>query len=131
MATLLPSTTLAAAVAAQLSEEFIVDGATAISLTAKFVRAAGGTTAKFWIQTSVDGLVWADIANFAFTTSSLNKAAAVTESVAHTHATILDGTLGDNLILNGYLGNRFRVKYTTTGTYTGASTIEISADFKV
>ena len=131
MATLLPSTTLAGAVTGSLSDIVTIENAVAVSLTAKFVRAAGGTTAKFWVQTSIDGDVWADIANFAFTTASLNKAAALSINIAHTHATIIDGTLADNTVLNGRLGNKYRVKYTTTGTYTGASSIEINADFKV
>ena len=131
MATLLPSIVLAAAVANQLSETTTVENVVAVSLTAKFVRAAGGATAKAWVQTSTDGDAWADVCSFAFTTTSLNKAAALTQNVAHTHATIVDAALADNTLLNGRLANKYRVKYTTTGTYTGASSLEITADFKV
>ena len=38
-----------------------------------------------------------------------------------------DGTLADNTCVNGFLGDLFRVKLTTVGTYTGASSLTIVA----
>lgn len=130
MSTLLPSTTITTAVSGSTSPVATVENAVAVSLTCQFGYGSGGTSAKAWVQTSVDGDVWTDIACFAFTTTSLNKVAAVSMNIAHTHATATDATLGDNSIANGRLGNQFRVKYTTTGTYAGGTTLEVTADFK-
>lgn len=41
--------------------------------------------------------------------------------------TVKDGTLADNSILDGALGDRLRVKYSTTGTYGDSSSIKIDA----
>lgn len=102
-----------------------------ISLEAKFVRAGGGTTCKVWVQTSLDGgETWFDIASFAFTTTSSNKLQAVRIDPATplTPATVpASATLTDDTVLNGILGDRLRTIMTTTGTYTGASSIEVHA----
>ena len=101
-----------------------------LELVASFVYGSGGTTAKFWVQTTIDGTIWHDIANFAFTTASLNKEASCLGLAAHTHRTVTDVTLADNTVINGFLGNKLRVKYTTTGTYAGDTTIEIRGTLK-
>jgi hypothetical protein len=38
-----------------------------------------------------------------------------------------DGTSADNATVNGVLGDRVRVKYITTGTYSGATSIAVYA----
>jgi hypothetical protein len=94
---------------------------------ATFTYGSGGTTAKFWLQTSFDaGVTWVDVANFAFTTSTartIHSVRSATAVAANYVAT--DGTLADNTIKDGLLGDRLRVKYTTTGTYAGGTTIQI------
>ena len=126
---LLPQTTIAAAVAAQLSGVQYFQGAlnSILTLQATFAYGAGGTTTKAWVQTTFDGgATWMDIANFAFTTAAgkrlfnLIRGAAVTSI-----ATPTDGTLADNTVVNGFIGPALRVKYTTTGTYTGATNLTI------
>jgi hypothetical protein len=131
--TLLPSTTLAAAVTAR-AEDFAYVPREAVSLTVEaiFVRAGGGTTAKAWVQTSFDGgTTWVDVMNFAFTTTtgSAVSSVRVTTAVAANY-TPTDGTLADNTIKDGLLGDRVRVKWTTTGTYTGASSIKLVGVFQ-
>lgn len=89
---------------------------------------SGGTTAKAYVQTSLDGgTTWVDIACFAFTTATASKVSALTAHVAPgTQAfTPTDGTLTDNTVVNGVLGDRFRCKLTTTGTYAGGTTIAV------
>jgi hypothetical protein len=90
--------------------------------------AGGGTTAKAWVQTSLDGgSTWMDIASFAFTTTTATRAYHLTPAAVTSIATPTDGSLADNTAVNGFLGDRFRVKLTTTGTYTGASSFVIYA----
>lgn len=97
---------------------------------ATFTYGSGGTTAKFWVQTSYDGgLTWADVMNFAFTTATADKLSAVNTYTPPTaQATAqTDGTLADNTVYQGALGNAIRLKYTTTGTYAGSTSISINA----
>jgi len=93
---------------------------------AKFVYGSGGTSCKAYVQTSLDsGVTWVDIASFAFLLATATKVSAVTMQVALGAAvTPTDGTLADNTIVNGLLGDRLRIKYVVTGTYAG-STLEV------
>ncbi len=101
-----------------------------LSVEANFVYGSGGTTVDVWLQTSLDGgSNWIDIAQFAFLTTSLRKVhtVAIDAVVAtRTNVTPLDGTLGDNLIQDGILGDRLRVKLTTVGTYAGDTTLTVN-----
>jgi len=100
----------------------------ALALYASFVRAAGGTSAKAWVQTSLDGgTSWADIASFAFATTSGDRMYNLTAAAVTSIATPGDAALADNTAVNGFLGALYRVKLTTVGTYTGASTFKIWA----
>lgn len=121
--------TLAAAVAADVTAGvFPIDRAESLTLHAICTVAGGGTTAKAWVQTSFDGgTTWMDIANFAFTTSTATRLYHLTPAAVTSIATPVDGTLADNTVVNGFLGDRLRVKLTTTGTYTGASSLVIRA----
>ena len=127
---IVPTTTISTAVTGVLSDEFpLQPNLKAFALQAVFLYGSGGTTVKAWIQTSLDaGVTWIDIANFAFTTSALRKVTAINPGiVAAAPATPTDGTLGDNLLVNGILGDRCRCKWTTTGTYAGATSLTITA----
>lgn len=96
-------------------------------IEAIFVRAAGGTSCKVYIQTSLDnGVTWIDIMCFAFTTTTITKISkvlAVTSLTANTTPT--DLTLTDNTILDGVIGDQIRAKYVVVGTYTGESSLAI------
>ncbi len=124
--------TLAGAVTADVTSGVIPapNGGRVESLTlfAEFVRAGGGTTAQAWVQTSFDGgTTWMDIACFAFATTTANRAYHLTPVAVTSIATPTDGTLSDNTAVNGFLGDRYRVKLTTVGTYSGASSFAIYA----
>lgn len=86
---------------------------------AAFDHGSGGTSAKFYIQSSLDKEVsWFDVICFAFTTSSARKLASATlgdEEVNPENAE--DGTLPDNTTFHGVLGDVFRVKYKIVGVY--------------
>ena len=67
-----------------------------------------------------------DIMCFAFTTAAATKMSAVYAGIALGAAvTPTDGSLTDNTILNGALGDQFRLKYVTTGTYSGATSLQV------
>jgi hypothetical protein len=120
--------TLAGAVTAELHGPVGVDARpSSLVLYVKFVRAAGGTTAKAWVQTTVDGTNWFDIACFSYTTTDAQRMCTLTDVAVTTIATPADGTTADNTVVNGFLGSAFRVKLTTTGTYSGASSFTITA----
>ena len=95
-----------------------------------FTYGSSGTTVDVWVQTSVDaGATWIDIANFHFTTSSakfvynLSAATAIT-----TEYTPTDGSLTANTSKDGILGNLFRTKLTSTGTYGGTTTLRVDVN---
>ncbi len=147
-ALLMPATTLASAqslVAISASADGVtpksgpitrVGGAKYLICEAILVVAGGGTTAKAYVQTSVDqGATWFDIICFAFTTSTASKIAAVSADIAFAASAYVPltpgaGALADNTCLQGLLGDRFRVSYVTTGTFTGASTLAVHAHVK-
>lgn len=125
---MLATTTITTAVTASLSGTSIIRNARALVLQAVFTYGSGGTSAKAWVQTSIDGgTTWFDIASFAFTTSSATRVYSLDTTAVTTIYTPTDATLTDNTVKNGLLGDRYRVKYTTTGTYAGDTTLSISA----
>lgn len=99
-----------------------------VSFESIFAWGSGGTTAKTYLQTSLDGgLTWFDIASQAFATAIASKVSAVSTAIAPgTQAfTPTDGSLTDNTVNNGVLGDRIRVKLVTTGTYAGGTTMAV------
>ena len=129
--TLLPSTTLTTAVADTTTVAFPTAGLTDLLVEAKFTYGSGGTTAKFWIQTRSSGGTWRDVMSLAFTTASATKWSKVSIATALAAArTASDAALADDTILDGFLGDEVRVKYTSTGTYAGGTTIVILGSAK-
>lgn len=102
-------------------------GVLSLIAQAAFVRGAGGTTCDVFLQTSFDnGSTWADIGQWAFLTTTVTKLHGVRPSVAlAANVTPTDGSLTDNTILDGALGDRVRVKAVVVGTYTGTSTLDV------
>ncbi len=106
-----------------------LSGMNYLAVEAIFVRAAGGTSADAYVQTSLDGgVTWIDIMNFHFLVTTASKISAVKKDTALA-AVVTPGTsaLGSNLILSGLLGDRLRVNLTTVGTYSGASSLALYA----
>jgi hypothetical protein len=106
-----------------------LQGAYYLGAQAVFTYGSGGTSAKFWVQTSLDGgVTWLDVMSFAFLTATATKmSAVVTTTALAAAATPSDAALADNTILSGVLGDQVRVKYTSVGTYAGGTTIAIGA----
>ena len=98
-----------------------------LALQAVFTYGSGGTNATAYVQTSFDnGTTWVDIACFQFTTSTATRLYHLTAAAVSSIATPTEGSLSANTAVNGLLGDRFRVKLTTTGTYAGSTTLVIS-----
>lgn len=101
---------------------------TAISLQGRFSYGSGGTSVDVYVQTSIDGTNWADIANFRWTTSGSAVLVNVSGLTAVTTPTaITDGAITANTIQQGFLGDRYRCKITSVGTYAGGTAVAIDA----
>jgi hypothetical protein len=71
-------------------------------------------------------LSWIDVAECGFTTASARKVYNLSSLTPVTTVyTPTDGTLTANTSKDGLLGNWFRVKYTTVGTYGGNTTLTV------
>lgn len=98
-----------------------------IAIEANFVYGSAGTSVKVWIQTSLDGgSNWIDIANFAFLLTSARKVTTLAIATAAETVTPVDGSLGDDLEVDGILGDMIRAKLTTVGTYAGDTTLDVN-----
>lgn len=100
-----------------------------LTVQAALTYGSGGTTAKVWVQTSFDqGASWVDVMCFAFTTASAKKVSSVRVATAVAAAYVpTDATMADDTIKDGLLGDRIRLKYTTTGTYAGNTSLAVYA----
>jgi hypothetical protein len=107
-----------------------------LACEAIFVYGSGGTNATAYVQTSYDqGTTWVDMMAFQFLTATLSKIAAISSDVAfavstYAPATPTDGTLTVNTCVQGIFGDRLRLKYVTTGTYAGGTTLAVYAHAK-
>lgn len=126
---LLGSTTITTAVTAVTTTPIdMLSGMKHLVCEAIFTYGSGGTTAKFWVQTTFDrGTTWVDVMSFAFTTATASKISAISMCIAPATQAFAptDGSLTDNTIIQGALGNQLRLKYTTTGTYGGSTSVKI------
>ncbi len=129
---LLPATSIGAAVAGQVGPTVpLVARVTYLLVEAAFTYGADGTTVTAWVQTRVRGGTWRDIACFAFLLASLTKWSAVHKDTALAAAVVAsDAALGGDAILNGFLGDELRVKWTSTGVYSGATSLVVRASVK-
>jgi hypothetical protein len=128
--------TLAAAVTGALGDEKGIISQSglpqpqSVGLSLQFTRAAGGTTCKVWVQSSFDGgATWHDVVFGDYTTTTKTQVYRIPihEKVS-TAETPTDGTLASEGIKPGLIGSLLRVKYTTTGTYSGASSLKVYAE---
>ena len=127
---LVEKTTIGAAVTRVISQVIDLPRAVkSIAMQSKFLFGAAGTNLKVWYQTSFDnGETWRDMACHAFLVAALNKASAISSDVAAAVNTALsDGALADDTIVQGLIGSKIRAVYTSTGTYTGATSIQCDA----
>lgn len=118
--TLLSASISAAVAATATTPETGLPGAKYVGLEARFDYAASGTSVYGYVQTSFDsGANWTDIAALVFSAASGRKAASLDGTAVTTVYTPTSGTLADNTVKNGLLGDRFRVVYKSTGDHGG------------
>lgn len=100
-----------------------LEGMLAASLQVRFAYGSSGTTCKVYVQTSLDqGTTWCDVCCVALTTASATKIVNLSGLTPKTTAaTPGDGALADDTCVDGILGDRWRVKITSTGTYVGTT----------
>lgn len=102
-----------------------------LTVQANFVYGSGGLTASVWLQTSLDGgSTWTDVALLSFTTSSARLIQSLTSAYvtgqAATGLVPTDGAMTSTPgFVQGVFGNLWRVKFTTTGTYAGGTTLRV------
>jgi len=100
---------------------------TSMSVEGRFTYvASAATSADVYIQTTIDGSNWFDIANFHWTTASAWVLSnAITSGVINA-ASIGSGTLASNTVQGGALTNQYRCYVTTVGTYGSGSNITVN-----
>lgn len=106
-------------------------GVRSLALQGNFTYGSSGTTATVWVQTSFDGgATWCDVANFAFTTSSIRRFYILNASTSITSiATPTDGSLTSATCVDGIIGPIWRTKTTSTGTYAGSTVLAVDVYF--
>jgi hypothetical protein len=132
MANLL-AVTITAALTAQLSPVVqLVDGSPRNLLVQGNLTygTSGGTTIDAWVQSSIDGgASWCDMCNFHFTTASARKVFNLSsQTPVTTIATPTDGSLAANTAVDGIVGTQLRVKWTSAGTYVGATVLSVDVN---
>jgi hypothetical protein len=103
-----------------------------VSSGGNFTYGSGGTSADAYIQTSLDGgTTWIDLAECNLLLASARKGYNVSGLTGGTAAlAFTDGALTANTALaQGVMGNRWRVKIVSAGTYTGNTTLNVDVVF--
>jgi hypothetical protein len=133
-ATLLPATTITTAVTGVTSTPVQVKDTPPenVVIQCNITGGTGGSTLDVWIQTSVDGgTTWQDLANCHIVNTPVRQLWNVSALTAATSPVAsADGQIAANTATSqGLLGSRYRVKYTSTGTYSGGTTIQVDVAF--
>lgn len=130
----LPALTISTALTAVTTTPVkLLSGMNYLAVQAVFLYGSGGTTVNAYVQTTLDGgLSWFDIMNFSFTTSAATKISAVNTYIAPASQAFAPGSgaLTANTIVQGILGSQLRLLYTTTGTYAGATSLQVTGTAK-
>lgn len=101
------------------------DGINALTVEADFGWVSGGTTAILRIDTAQgSGAPWRNVMRFDFAGAVLVKEMTIVRAAILAPVTIAD--LNAESAIN-YLGDRFRARLTTTGTYAGGTLITVRA----
>lgn len=102
-----------------------LEGLLALAAQLRLAYGSGGSSIRAYLQTSLDqGTTWIDIACVVFATQSevavLNFSALTPKTTAVVPS---DGGLADDTAIDGVLGDRFRLKIVSLGTYGGSTVL--------
>lgn len=99
-----------------------------MTLAATFVFGSGSASIDAWVQTTVDGLNFLDVANFHFAGASGSGIFNLTaETPITTAITPGDGVLAAKTAIDGIVGSKWRIKFSSSGTYGGNTHLAIDA----
>ena len=102
-----------------------LDGMLGATILVNFNRGSGGTTLKVMIETSLDqGTTWIEVSRLAFDTTSSQSYINLSGLTGKTTPAAA-GALTDNTSVDGILGDRFRARILTTGTYAGNTSLSV------
>lgn len=121
------STTITTAVTGAVSDAVEgLAGVGAVLIEAIFTYGSGGTNATAWVQTRMPSGEWVDVACMQFTTATAKRAANLSGRTPVTTHYDITTALTAGQSKDGILGDAFRTKLTTTGTYADDTTLEIN-----
>ncbi len=100
-----------------------LDGMTAVSVQLRLAYGAGGTAIRAYLQTSLDqGTTWVDIWSVLFGTTSETAVMGFSKSPPpNAQITPTDGSLSDDTIVPGILGDRFRIRISSSGAFSNST----------
>ena len=100
------------------------DGILAMLAQIRLAYGSGGTSIRVYLQTSLDqGTTIADIACVVFGVASEVAVLNFSGLTPKTQVTPSDGALTDDTVVDGVLGDRFRIKVVSVGTYAGSTVV--------
>jgi hypothetical protein len=101
-----------------------LEGMIGANIQINFNYGSGGTTLKVIVETSLDqGATWIEVWRAAFTTVSAERVINLTNAAKTTPYT--PAVLSDDTSVDGILGDRWRAKVTSTGTYAGNTSLAV------
>lgn len=102
-----------------------LEGVEKLTAILKLEWGSGGSTIKGYLQTAIDDTdTPIDIACITFAMASKVRVYNFTaDTSVTTPITPTDGALPDDTAVGGILGNKFRFKFVSTGTYAGSTAI--------
>ena len=106
-----------------------LEGILAATIEFKFAYGSGGTTARAYVQVTLDdGQTWIDVACRSWTNANETKVINLSGLTPVAAFTPSDGAMADNTLQDGILGSAMRVKLVTTGTYSNTTvSVKVSA----
>jgi hypothetical protein len=103
-----------------------LEGMLSCGIEIRFIYGSSGTTCKIYVQTSLDqGTTWSDVICMACTTASKTRLFNLSGLTPKSATTPADGVLTDDTDVDGIVGDRFRVKVVSTGTYAGNTQVSV------